>query len=230
MKMKPLQSDGKEEKEPKEIIKNGDEKSKSHLATPEPVTPSSAEPEKAAAHNAIKIWQRRKKQDDNSEANQSFTKEKMIRDTLNSSSHKLPKGSARLNTTSTRNIKLSSSSNANHATKPSSSNPLKATESRNSNVVRKVLANLKTTRAKRRWRYALETEDMNEEYMVNYYRAQNEKVDMSGLEGAGKLWPGKDYVNYIHKDFVNVEDPFSDFTDRFEVPRMPWRMFSFISM
>uniref|UniRef100_A0A914R1H8 Uncharacterized protein n=1 Tax=Panagrolaimus davidi TaxID=227884 RepID=A0A914R1H8_9BILA len=115
-----------------------------------------------------------------------------------------------------------SSSSAGPSNRPSSSNPLKATESRNSNVLRKVIANLKTTRAKKRWRYALETDDMNEEYMVNYYRAQNEKVDMTGLEGAGKLWPGKDYVNYIHKDFVDVEDPFSDFTDRYQVPRMPW--------
>ena len=34
-------------------------------------------------------------------------------------------------------------------------------------------------------------------------------MDMSGLQGAGKLWPGKDYVNFIHKDFIDVELAFS---------------------
>jgi phospholipase D1/2 len=202
LKMKKLQSDGKEKAEPLENVRK----------TEEPAEPGT--PEDAAAHNALKIWQRRKKHDN---VDAAFSKEKIIRDTINASNRKVPKGTARVNI-SVRNPK----SPGDISTKPSSSNPLKATESRNKNVVRKVIANLRTTRAKRRWRYALETEDMNEEYMVNYYRAQNEKVDMSGLQGAGKLWPGKDYVNYIHKDFVDVEDPFSDFTDRYQVPRMPW--------
>uniref|UniRef100_A0A914Z7J7 Phospholipase n=1 Tax=Panagrolaimus superbus TaxID=310955 RepID=A0A914Z7J7_9BILA len=213
LKMKKLQSDGKEKTaaaEPFEDVKLDEEQQKSISATPEPGTPSTPV---GAAHNAIKIWQRKKRPEP---IDESFSRERIIRDTLNSSNHKLPKGTARVNISAVKNPKSTA------AARPSSSNPLKATESRNSNVLRKVIANLKTTRAKKRWRYALETDDMNEEYMVNYYRQQNEKVDMSGLEGAGKLWPGKDYVNYIHKDFVDVEDPFSDFTDRYQVPRMPW--------
>lgn len=43
----------------------------------------------------------------------------------------------------------------------------------------------------------------------SYCRLQETKVDMSGLQGAGKLWPGKDYVNFIHKDFVDVDIAYS---------------------
>ncbi|GFS13250.1 phospholipase D1 [Elysia marginata] len=43
-----------------------------------------------------------------------------------------------------------------------------------------------------------------------------------GLIGSTKLWIGKDYVNFIYKDFVNLEQPFEDFIDRTKCPRMPW--------
>jgi phospholipase D1/2 len=68
----------------------------------------------------------------------------------------------------------------------------------------------------------LEGEDLTENYIVAYYRQQEQNVDMSDLVGAGKLFPGKDYVNFIYKDFIDVEDAFSDFIDRYRTPRMPW--------
>ncbi|GFN77900.1 phospholipase d1 [Plakobranchus ocellatus] len=43
-----------------------------------------------------------------------------------------------------------------------------------------------------------------------------------GLVGSTKLWIGKDYVNFIYRDFVNLEQPFEDFIDRTKCPRMPW--------
>lgn len=65
-----------------------------------------------------------------------------------------------------------------------------------------------------------------------------------GLAGAGKMWMGKDYVNFIFKDFTDLEMPyhgtkisffikfqaifclfygyFLDFIDRAVTPRMPW--------
>lgn len=43
----------------------------------------------------------------------------------------------------------------------------------------------------------------------SYCRFQETTVDMSGLQGAGKLWPGKDYVNYIVKDFVDVHEAYN---------------------
>lgn len=34
------------------------------------------------------------------------------------------------------------------------------------------------------------------------------------LDGSAKLWVGKDYVNFIVKDFTNLDSPFDDFIDR----------------
>ena len=45
---------------------------------------------------------------------------------------------------------------------------------------------------------------------------------VNGLKGGSKLWFGKDYVNFIVKDFVELNQPFKDFVDRNSVPRMPW--------
>ncbi|WAR07270.1 PLD1-like protein [Mya arenaria] len=46
--------------------------------------------------------------------------------------------------------------------------------------------------------------------------------DYEGLEGSSKLWIGKDYINFIHKDPVDVHNPFEDFIERDKTPRMPW--------
>lgn len=32
---------------------------------------------------------------------------------------------------------------------------------------------------------------------------------MTDLQGAGKLWLGKDYVNYLVKDFVNIHEAYN---------------------
>lgn len=34
------------------------------------------------------------------------------------------------------------------------------------------------------------------------------KIDELGLKGSSKLWIGKDYVNFIVKDFVDLHNPF----------------------
>uniref|UniRef100_A0A4W3J0T4 Phospholipase n=1 Tax=Callorhinchus milii TaxID=7868 RepID=A0A4W3J0T4_CALMI len=38
-----------------------------------------------------------------------------------------------------------------------------------------------------------------------------------------KFWLGKDYCNFILKDWVQLDKPFEDFIDRCTTPRMPWR-------
>ncbi|GCB84537.1 hypothetical protein scyTo_0025164, partial [Scyliorhinus torazame] len=40
---------------------------------------------------------------------------------------------------------------------------------------------------------------------------------------AGQFWLGKDYCNFIQKDWVELDKPFEDFIDRTSTPRMPWR-------
>lgn len=42
------------------------------------------------------------------------------------------------------------------------------------------------------------------------------------LEGGAKLWQGKDYVNFIVKDFYSLDQPFQDSINRHTTPRMPW--------
>lgn len=44
----------------------------------------------------------------------------------------------------------------------------------------------------------------------------------NGLEGCAKYWFGKDYTNFIVKDFNNLELPYQDLVDRTRTPRMPW--------
>uniref|UniRef100_A0A1I8MGT7 Phospholipase n=1 Tax=Musca domestica TaxID=7370 RepID=A0A1I8MGT7_MUSDO len=40
--------------------------------------------------------------------------------------------------------------------------------------------------------------------------------------GQAKYWFGKDYSNFILKDWMNLDAPFADMIDRTTTPRMPW--------
>nr|XP_012222142.1 PREDICTED: phospholipase D1 [Linepithema humile]XP_012222151.1 PREDICTED: phospholipase D1 [Linepithema humile] len=42
------------------------------------------------------------------------------------------------------------------------------------------------------------------------------------LKPATKLWLGKDYTNFIVKDFNDLQKPYQDLVDRTTTPRMPW--------
>lgn len=42
------------------------------------------------------------------------------------------------------------------------------------------------------------------------------------LNGQAKFWIGKDYCNFILKDFTELNQPFADMIDRSKTPRMPW--------
>lgn len=42
------------------------------------------------------------------------------------------------------------------------------------------------------------------------------------LDGKAKFWIGKDYTNFILKDFTELNLPFADLIDRTKTPRMPW--------
>lgn len=50
-----------------------------------------------------------------------------------------------------------------------------------------------------------------------------QKLDgFDDLDGSAKLWLGKDYTNFIVKDFNNLDAPYIDLVDRTTTPRMPW--------
>ncbi|XP_070365545.1 phospholipase D1 isoform X5 [Equus asinus] len=42
------------------------------------------------------------------------------------------------------------------------------------------------------------------------------------LHGETRFWHGKDYCNFVFKDWVQLDKPFADFIDRYSTPRMPW--------
>lgn len=52
---------------------------------------------------------------------------------------------------------------------------------------------------------------------------QNTEDNPINLAGNTKLWLGKDYSNFIFKDWTLLDRPFEDNIDRTKVPRMPWR-------
>ncbi|TKS83889.1 Phospholipase D2 [Collichthys lucidus] len=49
------------------------------------------------------------------------------------------------------------------------------------------------------------------------------ELDPEDLTGNTKLWLGKDYSNFIKRDWVQLDRPFEDNIDRTQVPRIPWR-------
>ncbi|XP_020282549.1 phospholipase D1 isoform X2 [Pseudomyrmex gracilis] len=53
--------------------------------------------------------------------------------------------------------------------------------------------------------------------------SDGDTVDYScNLNSTAKLWLGKDYTNFIVKDFNDLEKPYQDLVDRTTTPRMPW--------
>lgn len=38
--------------------------------------------------------------------------------------------------------------------------------------------------------------------------AQNTQADVIGLLGNTRFWHGKDYCNFVHKDWIQLEKPF----------------------
>uniref|UniRef100_A0A3P9DRT6 Phospholipase n=1 Tax=Maylandia zebra TaxID=106582 RepID=A0A3P9DRT6_9CICH len=51
---------------------------------------------------------------------------------------------------------------------------------------------------------------------------QNEPAGVRELHGNTRFWHGKDYCNFVHKDWIQLDKPFDDFIDRHKTPRMPW--------
>ncbi|XP_047676519.1 phospholipase D1-like isoform X2 [Tachysurus fulvidraco] len=62
----------------------------------------------------------------------------------------------------------------------------------------------------------LSSEDGDESSMYSLQTGVGE------LLGNTRFWHGKDYCNFVYKDWVQLEKPFDDFIDRYTTPRMPW--------
>ncbi|XP_077146655.1 phospholipase D1 isoform X1 [Ranitomeya variabilis] len=62
-----------------------------------------------------------------------------------------------------------------------------------------------------------------------HYKTETDRGSVRSLQtGVGELlgetrfWHGKDYCNFVFKDWVQLDKPFDDFIDRYQTPRMPW--------
>uniref|UniRef100_A0A3P8ZPJ5 Phospholipase n=1 Tax=Esox lucius TaxID=8010 RepID=A0A3P8ZPJ5_ESOLU len=51
---------------------------------------------------------------------------------------------------------------------------------------------------------------------------QSLQTGVGELLGNTRFWHGKDYCNFVYKDWIQLEKPFDDFIDRYTTPRMPW--------
>ncbi|MBN3273712.1 PLD1 Phospholipase, partial [Polyodon spathula] len=51
---------------------------------------------------------------------------------------------------------------------------------------------------------------------------RNLQTGVGLLQGDTRFWHGKDYCNFVFKDWVQLDKPFDDFIDRYTTPRMPW--------
>lgn len=51
---------------------------------------------------------------------------------------------------------------------------------------------------------------------------QSLQTGVGELMGNTRFWHGKDYCNFVFKDWIQLEKPFDDFIDRYTTPRMPW--------
>ncbi|KAK0393419.1 hypothetical protein QR680_000203 [Steinernema hermaphroditum] len=95
-------------------------------------------------------------------------------------------------------------------------------EKRKKGVINRAVTNWRHNRAKRRWKQVIDMDDATGAYELGWIRLKKDTVDETDMAGSGKLWLGKDYVNFIHKDFVELDMPFHDFIDRGVTARMPW--------
>ncbi|CAB1435831.1 unnamed protein product, partial [Pleuronectes platessa] len=48
------------------------------------------------------------------------------------------------------------------------------------------------------------------------------QTGVGDLFGNTRFWHGKDYCNFVYRDWIQLEKPFDDFIDRHTTPRMPW--------
>jgi hypothetical protein len=58
------------------------------------------------------------------------------------------------------------------------------------------------------WKRFFRRGDENSAVQIKSVMKTSVADDYSGLEGSSKLWIGKDYVNFIHKDPIDVHNPF----------------------
>nr|XP_016943422.1 phospholipase D2 isoform X1 [Drosophila suzukii]XP_016943425.1 phospholipase D2 isoform X1 [Drosophila suzukii] len=78
--------------------------------------------------------------------------------------------------------------------------------------------------------YTIETEEVSDHEINPNMASGGQEVAIAASStqilsefcGQAKYWFGKDYSNFILKDWMNLNSPFVDIIDRTTTPRMPW--------
>ncbi|KAI4479700.1 hypothetical protein M0804_010750 [Polistes exclamans] len=72
----------------------------------------------------------------------------------------------------------------------------------------------------------IEYDEVDNEIMLTPFRDKEgmmyKSTDIYDISDTSKMWLGKDYTNFIVKDFNDLEKPYQDLVDRSTTPRMPW--------
>ncbi|XP_028288110.1 phospholipase D1-like [Parambassis ranga] len=64
--------------------------------------------------------------------------------------------------------------------------------------------------------------DSDQEHEESSGSVRSLHTGVGELFGNTRFWHGKDYCNFVHKDWIQLDKPFDDFIDRHTTPRMPW--------
>uniref|UniRef100_A0A669BP63 Phospholipase n=1 Tax=Oreochromis niloticus TaxID=8128 RepID=A0A669BP63_ORENI len=70
--------------------------------------------------------------------------------------------------------------------------------------------------------FFLETKMGKKNWVILCFYIHREVKITFTLHGNTRFWHGKDYCNFVHKDWIQLDKPFDDFIDRHKTPRMPW--------
>lgn len=62
----------------------------------------------------------------------------------------------------------------------------------------------------------------DETIKIGGFNTQSRPSYHDEIDGQAKYWIGKDYTNFILRDFSDLNQPFDDLIDRNKLPRMPW--------
>uniref|UniRef100_A0A8C5KRK9 Phospholipase n=1 Tax=Jaculus jaculus TaxID=51337 RepID=A0A8C5KRK9_JACJA len=72
------------------------------------------------------------------------------------------------------------------------------------------------------FRPSSESEQGRPRHSVDTGSIRSVQTGVGELHGETRFWHGKDYCNFVFKDWVQLDKPFADFIDRYSTPRMPW--------
>lgn len=95
-------------------------------------------------------------------------------------------------------------------------------EMKRKGLTEKIKENVKITINKFSSNNESEQTKQDETIKIAGFNTQSRPSYHDEIDGQAKYWIGKDYTNFILRDFSDLNQPFDDLIDRTKSPRMPW--------